>query len=86
MKIQKVWSEINDSVKKPTSPAFFVIRSPDSPSKAHVAFEFYNKERFHQALDYKTPCQVYLGRHESITIMEKVCLKSNVSVFEGSKN
>lgn len=24
-------------------------------------FEFYNNERFHQALDYKTPQQVYLG-------------------------
>ncbi len=25
-------------------------------------FEFYNKERFHQALFYKTPEQIYTGR------------------------
>ena len=27
-------------------------------------FEFYNDERFHQALDYKTPAAVYFGRCE----------------------
>jgi putative transposase len=26
-------------------------------------FHFYNQERFHQSLDYRTPAQVYLGRH-----------------------
>ena len=28
-------------------------------------FEFYNKERFHQALDYKTPWEVYVGEGKS---------------------
>ena len=28
-------------------------------------FHFYNHERFHQALDYRTPAQVYFGRQEN---------------------
>jgi putative transposase len=27
-------------------------------------FNFYNNERFHQSLDYRTPAQVYLGRQQ----------------------
>jgi putative transposase len=27
-------------------------------------FDFYNHERFHQSLDYRTPAQVYLGRQQ----------------------
>lgn len=27
-------------------------------------FLFYNNERFHQSLDYRTPAQIYLGEHE----------------------
>ena len=27
-------------------------------------FDFYNNERFHQSLDYRTPAQVYLGRQQ----------------------
>jgi putative transposase len=27
-------------------------------------FSFYNNERFHQSLDYRTPAQVYLGRQQ----------------------
>ena len=30
-------------------------------------FDFYNNERFHQSLDYRTPAQIYLGgrRHRA---------------------
>jgi len=28
-------------------------------------FDFYNHERFHQSLDYRTPAQVYLGRQHA---------------------
>ena len=28
-------------------------------------FDFYNHERFHQSLDYRTPAQVYLGRQQA---------------------
>ncbi len=28
-------------------------------------FDFYNHERFHQSLDYRTPAQVYLGRRHA---------------------
>jgi putative transposase len=54
---------------------------PEARNGLGEYFEFYNKERFHQALDYKTPCQVYFGRHETLTVVNKVCLNSNVSVF-----
>ena len=27
-------------------------------------FLFYNNERFHQSLDYRTPAQIYLGERE----------------------
>lgn len=36
-------------------------------------FEFYNKERFHQSLDYKTPLQIYSGMDKAITVMAKAC-------------
>jgi hypothetical protein len=29
-------------------------------------FTFYNQERFHQALDYQTPAQVYTGEQKMI--------------------
>jgi hypothetical protein len=28
-------------------------------------FDFYNHERFHQSLDYRTPAHVYLGRQQA---------------------
>lgn len=34
-------------------------------------FNFYNKERFHQALDYKTPWQIYSGEYGILTVMAK---------------
>jgi putative transposase len=40
-------------------------------------FDFYNRERFHQSLDYKTPEQVYLGRYQTITGAEKIGYRLN---------
>ena len=31
-------------------------------------FKFYNEERFHQALDYKTPAQVYIDRGSEMSL------------------
>lgn len=31
-------------------------------------FKFYNNERFHQSLDYRTPAQVYLGRQHGTEV------------------
>lgn len=36
-------------------------------------FEFYNNERFHQSLDYKTPAQAYWGKDYKLA--ETACLK-----------
>lgn len=44
-------------------------------------FEFYNRERFHQALDYKTPWDVYFGGYKDIKPDENVCLNANKSDF-----
>lgn len=50
-------------------------------------FGFYNKERFHQALDYKTPWDIYfvgykdLKAESPVRVNEIVCLNSNVSVL-----
>jgi len=35
---------------------------PEAVSNLRTYFRFYNQERFHQALDYQTPAQVYLKR------------------------
>lgn len=45
-------------------------------------FDFYNRERFHQSLDYKTPEQVYLGRNQTVTGIEETADKLKVGVFE----
>ncbi len=48
-------------------------------------FEFYNKERFHQSLSYKTPCEVYdgeNGRYKTITEIANACCRSNVVEFQ----
>jgi putative transposase len=36
---------------------------PEGVSNVRDYFTFYNQERFHQALDYQTPAQVYTGKH-----------------------
>lgn len=36
---------------------------PEAVSNLRDYFTFYNQERFHQALDYQTPAQVYTGEH-----------------------
>ena len=36
----------------------------DAWSGLREFFDHYNNERFHQALDYRTPAQVYLGRRQ----------------------
>ena len=33
----------------------------------HSYFEYYNHERFHQSLDYKTPAEVYLQKKVSVS-------------------
>ncbi len=35
---------------------------PEAVSNLQAYFAFYNQERLHQALDYKTPGQVYIGQ------------------------
>ena len=37
----------------------------DARSGLREFFDFYNHERFHQSLDYRTPAQVYLGRQHA---------------------
>ncbi len=34
---------------------------PEAKAGLKRYFEFYNRERFHQSLDYRTPWQVYSG-------------------------
>jgi putative transposase len=41
-------------------------------------FSFYNKERFHQALGYKTPEQIYFGEDKTITKASDGCYRSCV--------
>jgi putative transposase len=36
----------------------------EARSGLRAFFDFYNHERFHQSLDYRTPAQVYLGRQQ----------------------
>ncbi len=48
-------------------------------------FDFYNKERFHQALDYKTPEQIYFGEHKTTTKASESCYSPNVCVLEKQK-
>ena len=37
----------------------------EARSGLRAFFDFYNHERFHQSLDYRTPAQVYLGRQHA---------------------
>jgi len=42
-------------------------------------FLFYNNERFHQSLDYRTPAQIYLGEHQDK--QEKVSFYQSASIL-----
>jgi len=58
---------------------------PEARDGLENYFEFYNKERFHQALDYKTPCEVYDGEnggYKTITEIANSCCRSNVVEFQ----
>ena len=60
---------------------------PDVRKGLRNYFEFYNNERFHQTLDYKTPWEVYAGengRYETITVVAKTCCRSNESEFQNA--
>ena len=59
---------------------------PEARNGLGKYFEFYNRERFHQALDYKTPWDIYFGRYKDIKADEIVRLKSNAGVFLTEKN
>jgi putative transposase len=37
----------------------------EARSGLRAFFDFYNHERFHQSLDYRTPAQVYLGGQQA---------------------
>lgn len=54
---------------------------PETRNGLEKYFEFYNKERFHQALDYKTPWDIYFGMYKDLKVNEIVYLNSNVSVL-----
>lgn len=58
---------------------------PDVREGLSNYFEFYNNERFHQSLDYKTPIQVYTGKeigYETVTNLEKIVYRSNEGYFQ----
>ena len=58
---------------------------PEARDGLENYFEFYNKERFHQALNYKTPCEVYDGEnggYKTITEIANSCCRSNVVEFQ----
>lgn len=54
---------------------------PEARNGLERYFEFYNRERFHQALDYKTPWDIYFGSYKDLKADEIVRLNSNVSVL-----
>jgi putative transposase len=37
----------------------------EARSGLRAFFDFYNHERFHQSLDYRTPAQIYLGGQQA---------------------
>lgn len=39
---------------------------PETKAGLKKYFNFYDEERFHQALDYRTPAQVYFGRYKTL--------------------
>ena len=54
---------------------------PETKKGLNQYFEFYNNERFHQSLDYKTPSLIYSGGYRIITECNKIDSKSNVKAF-----
>jgi hypothetical protein len=53
--------------------AIQIILIPEARAGLAEYFEFYNKERFHQSLDSKTPWQVYCqGSIEGLQVMPSV--------------
>lgn len=57
---------------------------PEARNGLTQYFKFYNQERFHQALAYKTPWQVYSGengRYKTITGIEKTDGRSKAGGF-----
>ena len=59
---------------------------PEAKYGLEKYFYFYKKKRFHQALDYKTPWDIYFGRYKDFKIYDIVRLNSNESVFLMEKN
>ena len=57
---------------------------PEAQEGLGKYFKFYNEERFHQGLDYKTPWQVYSenGRNETIAAIANTCCRSTVCDFQ----
>ena len=43
-------------------------------------FEFYNKQRYHEALEYKRPWEVYTGIYKTINEPKKIVYKANTEV------
>lgn len=56
--VERLWR----SVKYENVYLYSYQTIPEARSGLAVYFEHYNKERFHQALDYKTPWQMYIGQ------------------------
>ncbi|OIO73258.1 MAG: hypothetical protein AUJ85_08840 [Elusimicrobia bacterium CG1_02_37_114] len=58
---------------------------PDAREGLKNYFEFYNNERFHQTLDYRTPWEVYAGgnnRYKTLTVPVKIDCRSNACEFQ----
>ncbi len=55
---------------------------PETKDGLRKYFIFYNEKRFHQALDYQTPWQVYFGRYKTITPIKIIDCRANESVLK----